>query len=96
MAERAHVEEIEAQAALFALGALTPEEGARFEQRIAAGCSLCRSELVECERTVTALPLTMTVGPVYWVVVSSFVTTYSPVPVVPRCCASPVNEPWMG
>src|SRR5204863_7970378 len=44
-------------AALFALGALTPEEGARFEQRIAAGCSLCRSELVECERTVTALPL---------------------------------------
>jgi mannose-6-phosphate isomerase-like protein (cupin superfamily) len=57
MAERARIEEIEEQAALFALGALTPEDGARFEQRIAAGCSLCRAELRECEETVAALPL---------------------------------------
>ena len=51
------MEEIEEQAALFALGPLTPEDGARFEQRIAAGCSLCLAELRECEQTVTALPL---------------------------------------
>lgn len=57
MADRAHVEEIEEQAALFALGALTPEDSARFEQRIAAGCSLCQAELRECEQTVMALPL---------------------------------------
>lgn len=57
MADRTHVEEIEEQAALFALGALSPEDGARFEQRIAAGCSLCRAELRECEEGVSALPL---------------------------------------
>ncbi len=57
MAGRAHIEEIEEQAALFALGALAGEEGTRFGQRIAAGCSLCQAELQECEQGVTALPL---------------------------------------
>ena len=57
MADRAHIEEIEEQAALFALGALTPGETAHFEQRIAAGCSLCQAELRQCEVTATALPL---------------------------------------
>lgn len=57
MAHQTHIEEIEAQAALYALGALPAEEAAHFRQRLAAGCSLCQAELRQCERTVAALPL---------------------------------------
>jgi mannose-6-phosphate isomerase-like protein (cupin superfamily) len=59
MPDNIHIEEIEEQAALFALGALPAEEAMRFEQRLAAGCPLCRAELQACERTVTALPLSI-------------------------------------
>ena len=38
MADRTHIEEIEAQAALYALGALPAEETAHFKKRLDAGC----------------------------------------------------------
>lgn len=57
MADQLHIEEIEAQAALYALGALPAHEAARFKERVTAGCPLCGSELRECKRAVAALPL---------------------------------------
>lgn len=57
MADQFHIEEIEAQAALYALGALSTEETAQFKERVDAGCPLCGTELQECERTVAWLPL---------------------------------------
>lgn len=57
MADKAHTEELEAQAALFALGAMPPEEAARFEQRLTSGCPYCRAEVRECQIALTALPL---------------------------------------
>ena len=57
MADQAHIEEIEAQAALFALGALPAEEAAKFEQRVAAGCPVCQAEVSQCQGVVAALPL---------------------------------------
>jgi len=55
MADRAHIEEVEAQAALFVLGSLPAEEAARFEQRLAAGCPFCQAEVHGCEQAVAAL-----------------------------------------
>jgi quercetin dioxygenase-like cupin family protein len=57
MAKRTQIQEIEEQAALYALGALGPAESGSFEKRMAAGCSLCRSAYQECRETVEALPL---------------------------------------
>jgi anti-sigma factor ChrR (cupin superfamily) len=59
MADRKHIEEIEEQAALFALGALTPDEAAQFKQRLAAECPLCSAELQGCEQAVAALALSV-------------------------------------
>jgi Anti-sigma factor len=59
MADDTHIEEIEEQAALFALGALPAEEAARFEQRLASGCPVCLAEFQEFERVVTSLPLSV-------------------------------------
>jgi quercetin dioxygenase-like cupin family protein len=59
MADRNHIDEVEEQAALFALGALPAEEAARFEQRLAAECPLCRAELRECVRAVAALAVSV-------------------------------------
>ena len=56
MADQLHIEEIESQAALYALGILPAEEAAAFKARVEAGCPLCGSELRECQRTVAALP----------------------------------------
>lgn len=56
MADQAHIEEIEAQAALYALGALSEDEVARFKARVASDCPLCRAELQACQSTVAALP----------------------------------------
>ena len=42
MADKNHIQEIEEQAALFAIGALPADEAKQFEQRLAAGCPLCR------------------------------------------------------
>jgi len=58
MAKRAHLREIEEQAALYALGALGPDEAGKFEKRLAAGCPVCRSEFAEFRAVADALPLT--------------------------------------
>lgn len=55
MADRRHLEEVEAQAALFALGALPVEEAAPFQQRVNSGCPLCCAELKACETAASAL-----------------------------------------
>ena len=55
MADQTHMEHVEEQAALFALGALTPEEHARFAQRVDSGCPVCQAELRQCEQTAAAL-----------------------------------------
>lgn len=57
MNDRLHIEEIETQTALYALGALPIDEAASFEARLGADCPLCRSELRESERVLRALPL---------------------------------------
>src|SRR5215831_18490262 len=59
MAKRAHLREIEEQAALYALGALGPDEAGKFEKRLAAGCPVCRSEFAEFRMVADALPLTV-------------------------------------
>jgi len=59
MANKTHIEEIEAQAALFALGGLPPEETAKFKQRLSAGCPLCNAELQDCEQVTAALALSV-------------------------------------
>jgi anti-sigma factor ChrR (cupin superfamily) len=43
------------QAALYALGALTPEEARRFEEHLAGGCEVCRAELAPFEAVVSTL-----------------------------------------
>ncbi len=60
MSDPAHIEEMEAQAALFVLGALPAEEAKKFEQRLASGCPICRAEAVQSESVVAALPLAAT------------------------------------
>ena len=57
MADQAHIDETAALAALFALGALPADEAARFEQRLASGCTLCQAEVRESRDVVAALPL---------------------------------------
>jgi mannose-6-phosphate isomerase-like protein (cupin superfamily) len=57
MRDKPHLEEVEEQAWLLALGALPSEEEAHFRQRVTAGCPLCCSLLNDCEQTVAALPL---------------------------------------
>lgn len=57
MADEVYIQEIEEQAALYSLGALTGEEAARFKLRLAAGCRLCVTEVGKCEAVVMALPL---------------------------------------
>ena len=57
MARRTQIHEIEEQAALYALDALAPEEAGSFQDRLAAGCSLCRTVFEECRGTVALLPL---------------------------------------
>ncbi len=57
MADKKHIEEIEAQAALFALGGLPADEAAGFRQRLSAGCRLCQAELQDCEAVTAALAI---------------------------------------
>lgn len=60
MTDRTHIQEIEEQAALFALGALEPEDARRFQERLAAGCPLCRSEVQECHSALLGVTLSAT------------------------------------
>ena len=57
MAKRTSVRTIEVQAALYALGALGPDEAGKFQKRMAAGCELCLSAFHECREVADALPL---------------------------------------
>jgi mannose-6-phosphate isomerase-like protein (cupin superfamily) len=57
MSKRTSVREIEEQAALYALGALGPDEAGKFQKRLSAGCDLCRSAFDECRTVAEALPL---------------------------------------
>jgi hypothetical protein len=58
MRSRTGTSQVEGDAALYALGALSPDEAEKFRQRLGAGCSLCNALLEDCERVVTLLPLT--------------------------------------
>jgi mannose-6-phosphate isomerase-like protein (cupin superfamily) len=49
--------QVEGEAALYALGALRPDEAEKFRQRLGAGCALCREMVEVCEHVVTMLPL---------------------------------------
>jgi hypothetical protein len=57
MSSRYGVNEIEGEAALYALGALPAADAAKFRQRLAAGCELCKGLLDECQEVVSLLPL---------------------------------------
>ena len=57
MAKRTQIQEVEEQAALYALGALGPDESGKFEKRLAAGCPVCRMAFEECRSVVDLLPL---------------------------------------
>jgi hypothetical protein len=57
MAGRSHIEEVQEEAALFALGALKAGEAERFRQRLAAGCPLCCAAVADCEETLAAIAL---------------------------------------
>jgi hypothetical protein len=55
MADGLLIQQVEDDAAMYLLGALSAEDASRFEQRLAAGCALCTAELRSCENTVAAL-----------------------------------------
>jgi anti-sigma factor ChrR (cupin superfamily) len=59
MKDQANIDEVRSQAALFALGALPPEDAARFEQRVASGCPLCVAESTACRDITAVLPLSV-------------------------------------
>ena len=59
MADNLHIEEIEEQAALFALGALPLDEAERFRRRLASEDSVCVAEFQAYERVITSLPLSV-------------------------------------
>jgi len=59
MAGDTHIDEIEAQAALYALGALPSEEAQVFEKRLASECPLCVSAVDECSRALSMLALSV-------------------------------------
>jgi quercetin dioxygenase-like cupin family protein len=55
MEDRSFLQQVEDDAAMFILGAMSSEDAARFEQRLASGCALCLAEVHACERTAAAL-----------------------------------------
>src|ERR1700730_6269295 len=63
MADRSFIEQVEDDAAMFLLGASSAEQGARFEQRLAAGCAFCQAELRACESTLAALATSAAAAP---------------------------------
>src|SRR5690349_19078450 len=57
MQSKATISQVEGDAALYALGALSARDAESFRQRLAAGCHLCRGLLEECRGVVEMLPL---------------------------------------
>ncbi len=58
MTDKTHIQDIEEEAALYALGVLDPEAAKRFKDRLNSACPLCTSEAVECEKVLVRLSLT--------------------------------------
>lgn len=52
-------DEVEGDAALYALDALPSKDAEQFRQRLAAGCSLCQGLLKDCQEVVAFLPMTV-------------------------------------
>ncbi len=59
MHDQAHFDEVEEQAALYALGALGGGEGEQFRQRVDAGCPLCRGLISRYANLPVALALSV-------------------------------------
>jgi len=57
MPSKSRMAEVESEAALYALGALPTREAEKFQQRLAAGCALCKGLLADCREVVSLLPL---------------------------------------
>lgn len=63
MADRSLIQQIEDDAAMYVLGAMSAEDTANYEQRLAAGCALCQAEIRACENTLAALAAAAPVAP---------------------------------
>ncbi len=59
MPHRELTEEIRAAAALYSLGAMPEDEARSFEQHLAEGCDVCRSEVEAFSATAGRLPLSL-------------------------------------
>jgi hypothetical protein len=59
MSVKSHLEALEEQAALFALGALPRDEAGKFQMRLSAACPLCHEALHDVQSTLTALSMTV-------------------------------------
>jgi len=59
MTDRAHIEEVEEQAALYALGAVTAGEAEQFRKRLEGGCALCRNLFESYRGVSTALAVSV-------------------------------------
>jgi mannose-6-phosphate isomerase-like protein (cupin superfamily) len=57
MRSKSGITQIEAEAALYSLGALAAGDADKFRQRLAAGCEVCRGVLEDCREVVSLLPL---------------------------------------
>jgi hypothetical protein len=57
MRSRTATAQVESEAALYALGALSAGDAEKFRRRLGAGCALCRGLLDSCEEVVALLPL---------------------------------------
>jgi hypothetical protein len=60
MPDRSLIQLLEDDAAMYALGAMSAEDSAKFEQRLASGCALCLAEIRSCENIVAALATSVT------------------------------------
>ncbi len=57
MEDKSHIEAVQEEAALYALGALPPKDAELFETRLRAACPMCRAELARSEQTLAAVAL---------------------------------------
>jgi quercetin dioxygenase-like cupin family protein len=57
MRSKAGANQVETEAALYALGALPAGEAEQFRRRVEAGCALCQTMLADCRQAVDLLPL---------------------------------------
>jgi anti-sigma factor ChrR (cupin superfamily) len=55
MADRSLIQQVEDDAAMYLLGAMSAEDEARFEQRLQSGCALCLAEIRTSDNVLVAL-----------------------------------------